>query len=236
MATYVLTDCKLWLDGQDFSGLMNALALTDEADAVEETGFGDTTHQFIAGLRAIRAEHRGYWEGGGNKIDDRLFSKIGAAAKPMTIAPETGTEGKIAYTFNPSIAVYTPGAAVGEMFGFGVSAQGAKQDRLVRATILHNANEGGSGNGTAFNLGAVGASQKLYAALHVVGIGAGTVVVKVQSDDASGFLSPTDRITFAGLSAAGSEWAAPVAGAISDTWWRVTWDQGANFIAVVGIL
>jgi hypothetical protein len=99
-----------------------------------------------------------------------------------------------------------------------------------------------TGNGTARQLGLVGATQKLYASLHVVDASvADTLDVKIQSDDASGMGTPTDRITFTQATAVGAQYATPVSGPIAtDTWWRVSYTIGGTspsfkFAVVVGI-
>jgi hypothetical protein len=68
-----------------------------------------------------------------------------------------------------------------------------------------------------------------------------TLDVTVQSDDAEGFASPTTRLTFTQKSAIGAEFITPVAGPITDTWWRVSWAIGGTtptfgIVACVGIL
>jgi hypothetical protein len=69
-----------------------------------------------------------------------------------------------------------------------------------------------------------------------------TLDVIVQSDDASGFPSATNRITFTQATGFTAEYATPVAGAITDDWWRVNFTIGGTaspnftFICVIGIL
>ena len=82
----------------------------------------------------------------------------------------------------------------------------------------------------------------MFLALHVVAIsGAPTFSVVLESDDNSGFTSPTTQLTSASYSAAtGSEWQS-VAGAITDTYWRVKWtvtggtSPSVSMLAVAGI-
>jgi hypothetical protein len=63
--------------------------------------------------------------------------------------------------------------------------------------------------------------------------------VKVQSDDAVGFASPTDRLTFSAATQAGYQWL-DLGGAIaSDSYWRASWtlpSGAASFALMVGIL
>jgi hypothetical protein len=54
--------------------------------------------------------------------------------------------------------------------------------------------------------------------------------------------SPTTRVTFSQATGRTSQWATPVAGAITDDWWDISWTIGGTggpdftFVAVVGIL
>lgn len=76
-------------------------------------------------------------------------------------------------------------------------------------------------NGVARQLGAMSATQKMYATLHATAKSAFTsAVFKVQSDDNSGFTSPTDRITFSTVTGLTAEHKV-VSGAITDDYWRV---------------
>jgi hypothetical protein len=99
-----------------------------------------------------------------------------------------------------------------------------------------------TGSGTAVQLGALAAGQHLYANLHVLsvsGMAAPTLTVTVQSDDNSGFTTPTTRGSFAAKSAVGGE-PIRIAGPFTDTYWRVGWTiTGTNpsflFLASFGI-
>lgn len=240
MSVQILRDSKLFLDGYDFSGDMSALALAYGAELQDNTTFGMDTRSRLGGLKTVTVQHEGFWNGGANGVDDVLFGKIGVASVPMTIAPMTGAEGELAYSFLSNLGQYTPGATVGEMLRFSVSGEASGE--LVRGSILLNATKTLTGNGTAFNVGAASSTQKLYAALHVIAASgtSPTLDVKVQSDDASGFGTPTDRITFSQATAIGSQWATPVNGAITDNWWRINYTIGGTgpsftFVVFIGI-
>ena len=240
MAIEVLKNQKLWFGGYDFTGRMNALALESGVELQDGTVFGDTARRRLAGLKSVIANHEGYFDA--ELVDKPLFDAIGIVDQPMTFGPVDGVEGSLAYTFAAIIGQYSPGGQVGELFAFTVSAEGSDGSELIRGTLMHNAARTVTADGTARQLGAVSASQKLYAALHVITVAGSTPTldVKVQSDDASGFPSPTDRITFTQKTAIGAKWATPVAGVIDDDWWRITWTIGGGspsftFVVVVGI-
>lgn len=224
MAPRAFTNAKCYLDAWDISGDLNAIGLQTSADPQDATVFGLDTRKFIPGLKVAKVSHAGIWQTGTDKIDEVLFSKFALQNTLMTVAGETGAEGEIAYFLRILQGSYNPmaGGQVGELLKFAVA--GEASDSIVRGILLTNALRSSTGNGTIFNPGAVAAGQKLYAGLHVLSVTGGpTVTVKIQSAATGGFGSPTDRITFAGVTVKGSQWATPVAGAITDAFWRATW-------------
>ena len=240
MAIAVLKNQKLWFGGYDFTGVMNALALESGVELQDGTVFGDAGRRRLAGLKSVIANHEGYFDA--VPVDKPLAAAIGLVDQPMSFGPVDGIEGSLAYTFAAIVGEYSPGGAVGSMFAFSVSAEGSDGSELIRGTLMHNAARTATAQGTARQLGAVAAGQKLYAALHVIAVAGTTPTldVKVQSDDAEGFASAVDRITFAQKTAIGGAWASPVPGAITDDWWRIVWTIGGGspsftFVVVVGI-
>lgn len=231
MSELVHTDCKLWLDGYDLSGSMNAIAVNYSADVLECTTFGDDTHKNLGGLKNVDAAHEGYWDSA--TLDPLLFNNMGVSDKPMTISPTDGADGAPAYFFKSNQATYSTGGAVGEVLPFSVAGQLSDGD-LVRGTILLNiASVSSSGNGAGIQIGAVSATQSVHASLHVLGAGT-TLDVVVQSDADNTFATPTDQITFTQASAIGSE-ILSAAGAVTDTWWRINYTVSGSFSFVVAI-
>jgi len=74
--------------------------------------------------------------------------------------------------------------------------------------------------GTAVALTGPSATQKLYAALHVTAAAGTNLVVTIQSDDNSGFTSPTVRATFATVSATTALWTSVAGSLATETHWR----------------
>jgi hypothetical protein len=224
VATQVLTNAKVWLDSYDLSGDLNAVAIEQGVDQQEATTFGNDTKITKPGLKNVKASLAGLINLGAGLSEEFLSSKIALADVPMSVGPTTGSEGEPGFSFLSGIASFTPVQGnVGDLMKFKLDAA-ATSARLVRGTIVHNPARTATGNGTVFNIGAVAAGQFLYAVLHVPAISGGpSVTVKVQSAPTVGFASPTDRITFTAVTVKGSQWAAPIAGAITDAFWRATW-------------
>ena len=242
MSESVLTSALILLGEHDISGDMNQVSLDLSADTPENTRFNDDTHNFAAGgLQSFTAGGAGFWEGGDDAIDDAMFAAVGAASRPLTIAPTAGADGDLAYLMSAIAGSYQPGAQIGELLAFSFGAV-AGADKLVRGTVMHNATRTATVNGTARQLGAVAAGQSLYAALHVIGPVSGTTPtldVVVESDDNSGMTSATSRINFAQATAINGQWQ-KVAGAITDDWWRITATIGGTtpsfpFVVVLGV-
>lgn len=233
---------RLYLAQYDLSGDLNAIALEATGELQEVTRLTDAGRRRLAGLKQVQLEARGYWQAGIGLVDEALFTNLGVADVPLSVAVKDGVAGDNAYLFRAAIGTYEMGAALGEVSPFRAAAEGSAGEVLARGLVLHNATQTATGVGTAFNLGSVASGQTLYAALHVLTVSGTTpsLTARLESDDASGFLSPTTRLTFAAKTAAGSEWKT-LAGPITDAWWRVGFTISGTapsfkFIVTAGIL
>jgi len=122
---------------------------------------------------------------------------------------------------------------------FGVTAEG--RGDLIKGNVLFPLSTvTSSDTSTGQVLGAVGATEYLYAALHVFSVSAADTLDVIIQSDTVGFSSPTTRVTFTQKAAIGSQYATPVAGAITDTYWRISYtvagsDPSISFAVVMGI-
>lgn len=236
MATYALTNCKLYVAQYDLSGYTNALELRHESEPLETTTFGSTHRTRVSGLADISYTQNGFSDFADDAQDEIINSLIGTPNTVTTICPTDGTDGERAFLFRAGEGDYSSGGSVGEVHAFTVSGSGT--DKLVYGTVLHPATARTSTQtGTGRLLGAVSASQTLYAGLHVIAASGTnpTLDVTIESDDASGFVSPATRITFAQATGKTSEWKT-AAGAITDTYYRAKLTIGGtspSFTAVV---
>ena len=236
MATMVFKNAKLYVDAYDLSTDINQHSVTVNVDAVENTTFGSDSRTYLPGLMTTTHQHNGYFDSDGtNEPDDVLDGNVSLI---VTVAPTTGANGEPAYITQSVRTDYSVlEGSVGDIAGFAFTGQGTGQH--ARGTILNTANTAVTvtGTGTAYQVGAIAATETGYAALHVVSASASdTLDVVVQSDDAEGFPSATARITFTQATAATAEWSS-VAGAVTDDWWRVSHtvagDGGESFLYVV---
>lgn len=241
MAKLVMRDARIWWDGHDFSGDHNQVALDYSADMLDETAFGDNTHIRKGGLKNVTFTGNGWWDAGDDLIDPTAFSKVGVDGNALAISPDGGDEGDVAYFFKPVAGSYNPGATIGELLAFELTAEA--RHNLVRGTVMQNGTVTVTGNGTSQQLGAVGTTQQLYAALHVFSASgtSPTLDVRVRSDDNTGMTTPTTQVTFTQATGRSAQWAVPISGEITDGWWDIDWTIGGtspqfSFVVVVGIL
>jgi hypothetical protein len=233
MPAEVLTTVRLFVDGREMSGQMNAVGLEYGVDALDATVYGENTRIHAGGLKNTTMSHQGYWAAAD---DAHIFARVGPSAV-ATICPTSAASGELAYFEKVMHATYNVGGAVGELLPFSFDAEAAGP--LVRGAVLKDPVQvTGNGTGTAYQLGALAAGQKLVAALHVVQITGGTLTVVVQSDDDVGFPSPISQITFTGVTVPGAQ-ILEVAGPVTDDWWRANWTLtggSATFILSAGII
>lgn len=243
MATYSVTGAKLFFGGYDLSGTATQLSAGITAEELESTTFGDDGWRSrLAGLKQVALSGSGFNEADGTSKPDDLFNDNLGTTSVLTVAEQTGADGESATSFQGLPFSFTPEGNIGQLWAYSFDITG--KTAVAHGTILHPTGTArtSTGTGTGRQLGAVGSSEKLYAALHVVAASgtSPTLDVVVQSDDNSGFTSATSRITFSQATAVGAQWATPVDGAISDDWFRVSYTIGGTspsfqFIVVVGI-
>lgn len=241
MATHVLTDASLWYHSIALHDLLNTLQFTTSRETKDATVFGNAARTNRVGLFAAGVSAGGFADM--TAYDAAIYGTLNDATHlPISIAP-TSSDGDTAYTLRGLTSTLSPlGGTVGELSALTVEAAGRGGVKPVRGTILHpETARTASSVGTGRQLGAVAAGSKVYGALHVIAASGTTPTldVIVQSDDNSGFTSPTTRLTFSQASGVTSDWQS-LAGSITDTWWRVSYTIAGTapsftFAVVVGI-
>lgn len=241
MAAYTYKNVVALYEGYNWTSNINTLAIDYGVDAQDATTFADTTRVSKAGLMTAAVSFEGFFSASvaGDQPDDVLFSDVGSASKLFSAFPEGLTDGNVGFSVPTARMKYSPGASVGEMFAF--SAEGEPDARLIRPTILTTSTETTSGTGTSRQVGAVLATETLYAILHVTATSGTTQTLDVllRSDDDTGMGTPTTRVTFSQVTTAvTAQYATPVVGAITDDWWDVDWTISGStpsFTFVVGM-
>lgn len=213
---------KIYIDFYDFSADMNSHSIGQTCDLKESTCYGDLFKQRQPGLRDAQFGIAGNVDLSGATDQETIMqAKMAVHNVPLIIAPTPTVIGSPCEFAFIDFARYSPRAQHGEIFKFDISGNLATR-RWIRGQVLWSPATSitGTSNGTEVNLGAVSASQSLYVAIAVLSHSAnGNLIFKIQSD-ATGFASPTDRVTFATATDKTSEMPTPVAGAITDDFWR----------------
>ena len=244
MSLQPFKNAKIYLAQYDVSGDFNNVVLQLETEGLDATTFGQTAGQEAKieapGLESVQFSGKVFSQVDADnpKIDDILKAKLAVSDVPLTVSPLGGAAGDVAWTFKAMLASYVPGLQVGQLPSADLSAK-ASGSRLVRGIVLATGVKAAGAAGTAYQLGAATAAQRVYGAAHILAIsGGGTFTLKVQSDNAVGFPSATDVLAFTAATVEGSEWK-EAAGPITDDWWRASWTLTAGsvtFAVVVGIL
>ena len=241
MAIQIIQNQRLWMAQYALSPDVSSLTLDNTADVVENSALADTYKSRLGGLKSTAIAFSGFW----NEADfaDVLSVNIGVSDTFLTFGSEGATVGNVAHFTKIIQGEYSRGASVGDMFAFDVSAEG--DGNLIKGELFVNTTATATANGATSQLGAVSATQNLYGAMHVTSVSgtSPTLDVTVESDSADTFGgAETTRMTFTQATAITSEWPTPIAGAITDTWWRVAYTIGGSdtptftFVVSLGIL
>lgn len=244
MATpFVLVNSRIFAGGYDLTGYSNKVEVSPEVEEKDVTTFLPASDpnqgwkKCIGGLGSAKIAGGGNWEGTAGAVDEFAFGALGTTI-PYSTYPAEATEGNLAYFTSTLLKSYQFLGAVGDVAPWTIDDESTWP--LVRGVSLEAPGTARTttGTGTAIQIGAVPAGKFLYAALHVLsiaGTGGPTLAVKVQSDNAVGFPSSADQITFTTASAIGGQ-IARIAGPITDDWFRVSFTitgVGPSFLFVV---
>lgn len=243
MSSLLLTDAKVYYGQFDISGDLNQVSIQFDANALDKTTFGQTTRINQGGMKTASVAVGGLMQEAADAIGKTIFDRVGTNDVVMSVVPQGNTAGDVAYFLKSLTSQFSPGGSVGELYAFNASATASGHQPLVRGRVEHaNATRTATGATSGSQLGAVSATQKLYAALHVFTVSgtSPTLDVAIESDDNSGFTTAVSRLSMTQATAATSELKS-VAGAITDDYWRATFTIGGTnpsftFALVIGIL
>jgi hypothetical protein len=229
-----LVNASLYFDGADLPSYTNEVDVNLSADVRDFTNFASLGwKEFKSGLLSAEMMTAGFWDG--PEPDATLFANLGGTGKPFT-AVETypPAHGSLAYFVNALASKYNIGNKVGEPANFSLNL--ASTAPVVRGRVLDPrlgaSAATASGNGTAFQLGAVLSTQRLYYAVHVVRVSgtSPTLDLVLESDNAGGFGSAATVATlaqFTSLNVPGSIYGV-VDGPITDDYFRVARTIGGS--------
>lgn len=220
MSALVLKDTTIWVDSVPLTTYANEVSLAASVAELDVTTFGSGGFkQRAAGLKSVEATVKGLLDPA--VVDADAFTNLGVMGRVVSISTD-GAAGSPAYVFQAGNFEHTQGGKVGDVDPFSGKFMGSNGVGLVRGQVAA-AKQSVSATGvlgSAQLLGAVGATQFLYAAFHIFPTAGTTITVLVESDDNAGFTSPTTVATLGPLTTVGGTWMARVAGPLTDTYFR----------------
>lgn len=230
----LLSDASILLGPYQVKRAVNSLEMTCSRAELASNRMGDTAETFASGLQQINVSLSGFWASDAiataSEIDPRIWPRIDAtqtpAAWPLTVCPPyapaatPGADGNACYIIQTKQFSYNLFGAHGTLAPFTVGSKcysgGFYRGNVVLPETLVSATT----TGTAFQLGAVSATQKIVAVLHVTAIVGGSWVLTVESDNGVGFATPTTRATFTAATTITTQ-VIETNGAVTDDYWRV---------------
>ncbi len=225
MGEYAVLEAFAYADSHDFTPDINQWSMNSSFETLDRTTFrSGRARKFKAGLRNAQLSMAGFTDLDEDAQDAKMWASFRDRVPKVWTAGNQETEGSPVAMMQAHKTAINPGGGgqIGTLSSFSLSAQGTDRYGGVRGTLLvEQVTVSTTGaKGTALQLGAVGANQRLFSTLHLLGEAGSSITVVLESDNASNFPSATTRVTFGPLTAVGGNWATPVSGAITDDWWR----------------
>lgn len=218
MASVHFYDPIIYMHGYDLTGDLHSVSLQEEAEELDNTTFGTGGYRSrIGGLKSVSLSGNGYWQ---SSPDAEIGPNLGTTNRVVTINHDN-TETSPARLIQVGHFKHNIGGSVGGLMPFDFEAKNTDPQGAPRGQVAKKKGDvsatGAIGSGLL--LGAVSATQYLYATFHVFSAGT-TITVVVESDDNAGFTTATTRGTIGPLTTTGGTWMTRVAGAITDTYFR----------------
>lgn len=241
----LLNDLAVWYGGYSIGGNQNRTSFRVSAAELKDAAYGDTHDTMFPGLLTPELEMSGRW----NSTEDAIVhprvngtrtSWPVSLAPPYAPAAACGADGNLAYLITGADFMYEMFGSHGELMPYTLKRMPRSGGSVVRGRVILPAGVvSATTTGTAFQLGALSATQKLVVALHVFAVTGGTWTLTIESDTASNFPSTATQATFTAATGITTE-VKEVTGAVTDTWWRAVLTKSGgtscNAAVVAGIV
>jgi len=238
VAKLTLRDARIWFAQYDLSAYHNVINLQTGKSIQDSTSMGSTWATNLPGSLNGSISGGGFWDMTSPVSPDYEYynATIGATSKVISVSPDGGETGDIAYTMQALNGEYSCLGNYGDPAPFSVGA--TADGPVVRGFVLFNGTATNNATGAQVLYLPVVAGQTVYAALHVFSMTATTAVVKVEHDT-TGYPSPIAAATFTAATGATSEWKTSTT-TTADTYWNYTvsaWGGSGTltFAVVIGI-
>lgn len=229
MSAFALVDVSVYAGALDASCFGNSVTAEAMVDTVDATTFCSGGWRVpVASLRGYTMQLAGPQDLAATAAsatltpDEHYLLTVGTSY-PVAIVPQGAAEGAVAYFSEGLLTNYQPvSGAVGDLATHSTT-WAITTYPLVRGVFASKTTATATGNGTGHQVGAVSATQYVYAGVHFLTRGGTTsTTVVLESDDNSNFTSATTRATFTAATSRSAQFTR-VAGAITDDWWRLRW-------------
>jgi hypothetical protein len=223
----LFTNCGIFIGAYNVSGRSNAVSMQLTKAVKDRSVFGSIGRSKGTGLESGAFSAAGFYDA---DLDmERSYHGVDTPVSLFipTTAGAAVAAGDCAFFMKALEAEYRRGirfgedamftfAAIGDQLGYPIGVGYVLNPGLVAVTADNTP------AASIVLVGAAATNQYVYGILHVTSVSTSeAIVVKIQSDAAVGFTTPSDIITFASKTAIGSEIAVRVAGDGSgDTYWR----------------
>lgn len=248
MSEIVAKNVKLYVGGKNLSRNLSQCELTINQDLVDNTKFGSSGRQRMAGLQDLHIMGSGFYEAGASSgsvyySDPILQNLIGSTGRVYTMLPQGTGLGNVAYFSQAINGEYQPAGSIGDMFGFTFSADGDGHGQSVhRGVIMEAGTLASSDTQTPRNLGAVSSSQRAFINAQIGQWSSSqcTISIDVITSDTSGMVGPSTLYTHSFPSSDGTQAtigiSSAVAGASGDTWYRIDIIAGTTADTMDGVV
>lgn len=237
MSSFAFVDPLIYIAGYDMTQDLNEVALNISADELDNTVFGlGGFRRRIGGLKTVEASLGGFYQAGTGTVDPEVFSTLALSDRVITMTSAM-TETTPAYMWQGGSFAYNPFGQIGTVTPFTLNYKGTNGVGVIRGQLAKaKGNVSATGAlGSVVQVGDVTSTEYAYATLHVFSAGT-TITVQLQSDDNSGFSSPTTRATIGPITTTGGTWMTRVAGPITDTYWRFNVSAITGTFSVAGAI
>ena len=219
--------CDILVDQYDFSGISNSVDISIANGTADVTAFSDVALTYVEGKPKTSITVNGLYQ----LVEDAaMFADLGSVTDNyLSISPIAMADGGIVWMTKAHCTADVIPAPVGDAVALNTTWVGT--DPIGDGTILErDTNITATVTGTAYQVGAASATQKVVGFLHVISAAGTTptLTVTIESDDAVGFVSPTTRLTFTQVTTTASVQIKTANGAITDTWWRAICTVGGT--------
>lgn len=226
MAAFVLTDSQVIVGSADITQFTGSYTVGGRCAVQEANVHGaGRFRRVLAGLRSHSLQVSGMADYDPGAVAAVFAPNVVGTQYGAAIVPQnTGATGDVAFFTRGLLSSFAaPGGAIGDVATFDMTLDG--DTALVPGQVLAPlAARTTTGNSSVLTMTGPTSSQRLYCALHITAASGTTpsVTVTVQSSTVVGMTSPTTRFTFSAATGTGWQFAAPVAGAITDGFYRAT--------------